>query len=168
MSRFVKVSGKRFPLPGKKELSSSDWKFTARPGGWIIAESPRGERRRFSFWEARGHLGASLEGRLLYGEMMEERRESSKPSESGADADLVAQFPGKVRKLLVKPGQQVGAGDPLILVEAMKMEFQVKAPFAGRVERVRVAEGQQLLPGDRFLDLVEPGSSEDSEEPERG
>ena len=45
-------------------------------------------------------------------------------------ADLVAQFPGKVRKVLVAEGAQVAEGEPLVLVEAMKMEFAVKAPRA--------------------------------------
>ena len=41
----------------------------------------------------------------------------------------------------------------MLLLEAMKMEFSVKAPFKGTIERILVKEGQQLSPGDRFLDL---------------
>ena len=77
----------------------------------------------------------------------------------GSDADLVAQFPGKVRKILVKADQAVAEGDPLVLVEAMKMEFAVKAPFAGKVTKLLVKEGQQLSPGDRLLDMEASGGS---------
>lgn len=162
MSRFVKVSGRRFDLPLTGDPVVSGWNLQPRPGGWIIAESPGGGRRRFFYWEARGLFGANLDGRLFHGEIAEERHNSRRSPEGAGDADLVAQFPGKVRKLLVMAGQWVAAGDPLILVEAMKMEFQIKAPFAGRVERVLVEEGRQLSPGDRFLDLL---AEEKPEEP---
>jgi biotin carboxyl carrier protein len=66
---------------------------------------------------------------------------------------LVAQFPGKVRKIMVQPGQEVQEGDALVMVEAMKMEFGVKAPRAGKIKTILVREGQQLSPGDRFVEL---------------
>ena len=100
--------------------------------------------------EARGRLGASISGRLIFG-LIEEQAEEQ--AAGGVDADLTAQFPGKVRKVLVAPGAEVAAGAPLLLVEAMKMEFTVKAPFSGRIRRILVTEGQQLSPGDRFFDI---------------
>ncbi len=147
-----RVSGKRFALP---ESDPQSWKLNLRPGGWIIAESPRGERIRLSFWEARGRFSANLGGFLRYGEVLSERRHGAGTAGGASDADLSAQFPGKVRKLLVQAGARVAAGDPMIQLEAMKMEFTVKAPFAGLVVRVLVAEGQQLAPGDRFFELTE-------------
>ncbi len=140
-----RVSGKRFPL---KE--AGEWKLSVRPGGWIVAEGPTGERRRLSISEEKGRLSASVGGRLLHGEL--ELRERGGTSGGGA-SELTAQFPGKVRKILVADGAQVKAGEALVLVEAMKMEFPVNAPSAGRVKRVLVQEGQQLQPGDRFVDF---------------
>jgi urea carboxylase len=43
---------------------------------------------------------------------------------------------GNVWKISVKPGGQVAQGDPLVIVESMKMEFPVAAPFAGKVLQV--------------------------------
>ncbi len=82
-----------------------------------------------------------------------EKKSRGGASAAGSDADLVAQFPGKVRRILITEGTTVVEGEPLVLIEAMKMEFSVKAPFAGKVSKIRVSEGQQLSPGDRFLDL---------------
>lgn len=141
-----RVSGKRFPLK-----ADGEWKLVARPGGWIVAEGPGGQRRRLALSEDRGKLSASVGGRLLHGDL--ELRERGGGAAAGSAADLVAQFPGKVRKILVADGASVKAGDPLVLVEAMKMEFAVNAPEAGRVKRVLVKEGQQLQPGDRFVEF---------------
>jgi acetyl/propionyl-CoA carboxylase alpha subunit len=155
MSReSLKLSGTRAPLPEPE----SGWSFERRPGGWVIATRQASDgswqRKRLTLWEARGKLGFNLSGALGFGEVLSERKGHTGEGHGG-DADLAAQFPGKVRKLLVQEGQTVAAGDPLLLVEAMKMEFAIKAPFAGKVAKIRVQEGQQLMPGDVFLDLEE-------------
>lgn len=143
-----RISGKSFDLkPG------GAWKLSVRPGGWIVAESPSGERRRIFLIEQKGKLSASVGGRLLHGEV--KTRERGAGSGPSPETDLSAQFPGKVRKVLVADGAKVAAGDPLLLIEAMKMEFAVHAPGPGRVKRVLVKEGQQLSPGDRFVDFEE-------------
>ena len=158
MSEAFKVSGTRVAFTassGTLTSSSSAWRFDLRPGGWWIAERnhPSGttERHRFMILESRGRLSASLEGVLLNGEVMSTRAGTS--GATGSDSDLAAQFPGKVRKILIQEGMRVQAGEPLVLVEAMKMEFSVKAPYAGTVSRILVHEGQQVLPGDRFVDF---------------
>jgi acetyl/propionyl-CoA carboxylase alpha subunit len=150
MSDHFKVSGKKFASP----KDQAAWKFSVRPGGWIIAEGPGGQRRRFALWEGKGRASIAIAGRLHYGEWVQERKGHGTDAHGG-DSDLTAQFPGKVRKILVAAGAKVEAGLPLILVEAMKMEFTVKAPSAGVVKRVLVAEGQQLSPGDRFFEFAE-------------
>ncbi len=152
MSESLKVSGKKFHIPA--ELSA--WKFTVRPGGWILAEGPAGERRRFAYFEGKGRASAAIGGSLFFGEWISERKGHGAHASAG-DSDLTAQFPGKVRKVLVEAGMKVEAGVPLILIEAMKMEFTVKAPTAGIVKRALVVEGQQLSPGDRFFEFVEVG-----------
>ena len=146
MSDTFKISGKKFKLPKASEVQ-----FEVRPGGWIIATID-GKRTRFAISEARGKLGVALHGRLLQGEVSTERKHGAADSHGG-ESDLIAQFPGKVRKILVAEGASIPAGEPMILVEAMKMEFTVKAPGAGKVKKVLVTEGQQLTPGDRFFDF---------------
>jgi biotin carboxyl carrier protein len=56
-------------------------------------------------------------------------------------------MPGQVQKLLVAEGDTVEAGQPLLVVEAMKMQLEIKAPEAGRVRRLRVREGEQVMEG---------------------
>ena len=63
----------------------------------------------------------------------------------------VADLNGSVWKILVEPGQAVAAGQPLIVVEAMKMELAVTAPRAGIVKRISCRQGRPVGPGDALL-----------------
>ncbi|HEY1558388.1 MAG TPA: biotin carboxylase N-terminal domain-containing protein [Kofleriaceae bacterium] len=68
---------------------------------------------------------------------------------------LVAPMPGKVVKVLVAEGQEVAAGAPLVVLEAMKMEHTVRAADAGIVRALHVAVGDQVE-HDRLLAVVAP------------
>jgi biotin carboxyl carrier protein len=70
------------------------------------------------------------------------------PAKKGGGASrLIAPMPGKLIRVLVEPGQDVGAGEGLVVVEAMKMENELRAPRAGKVVEVRVREGQAVEAG---------------------
>jgi len=51
----------------------------------------------------------------------------------------------------VQPGDEVKAGQPLIIVAAMKMELAINAPQAGRVKRISCQPGRPVSPGDALL-----------------
>lgn len=61
---------------------------------------------------------------------------------------IVAPMPGKVIRLLVKPGDKVEAGQGLLVVEAMKMQNEVKSPKTGIVEKLLAKESQAVNAGD--------------------
>ncbi len=63
---------------------------------------------------------------------------------SNGPARVLAPMPGRVVKVLVEPGDTAAAGQALIVVEAMKMENELRAPRAGRVAEVRVREGMSI------------------------
>lgn len=68
------------------------------------------------------------------------------------DATAVhADMNGNVWKVLVTPGDSIKAGQPLVIVEAMKMELEVTAPCTGLVKRIRCQPGHQVSPGDTLL-----------------
>ena len=60
---------------------------------------------------------------------------------------LSAPMPATVIAVKVAPGQDVAAGDLLVLLEAMKMEVPIKAPRAGRVKSLACREGELVQPG---------------------
>lgn len=66
---------------------------------------------------------------------------------------IVAPMPGKVLKVLVTKGQQVAAGDTLLILEAMKMETRIRAEGAGIIQRLLVEEGQMIDGGALLIEL---------------
>jgi biotin carboxyl carrier protein len=67
---------------------------------------------------------------------------------------VVAPMPGKVLRVLVAVGQEVAVRQPLVVVEAMKMENELASPKAGRVREIAVSEGASVEAG-RLLVVVE-------------
>lgn len=62
-------------------------------------------------------------------------------------AKVQAPMPGKIVRVLVAVEQEVAAGQGLVVIEAMKMENELRAPRAGRVRDVKAAEGQAVETG---------------------
>lgn len=81
--------------------------------------------------------------------------EGSRPARaSGADDDMTAPMPATVVTIAAGPGVQVAAGDPVIVLEAMKMELVVRAPRAGQVTAVHCRVGEIVRPGTRLAELA--------------
>jgi biotin carboxyl carrier protein len=64
-----------------------------------------------------------------------------------------AQLPGRIVAVFVAAGDQVTAGQPLVALEAMKMENEVRAPRAGRIATVQVETGNRVELGDELVVL---------------
>ena len=62
--------------------------------------------------------------------------------------DVKAHITGVVFQITSKVGDAVAAGDPVIVLESMKMEIPVEAPRAGVVREIKVREGQTVQEGD--------------------
>ena len=62
-----------------------------------------------------------------------------------------ADISGNIWKLLVEPGQQVKSGEPLVIVEAMKMEFAIHAPMDGVVQSIKCKAGRPVQAGEALL-----------------
>lgn len=159
MKPTLKFSGVKAELTDAQAPAARDWSFELRPGGWVIAtragEGGVTERHRFYYSRAKDRfhahfLRAGNGGVDFHGQRVEPTRAGAA---GGGVNDFTAQFPGKVRKLLVADGAQVEAGTPLLMVEAMKMEFAIKAETSGTVKKLLVQEGQQLTPGQKLLDF---------------
>jgi acetyl-CoA carboxylase biotin carboxyl carrier protein len=63
-------------------------------------------------------------------------------------AEVLAEMVANVWKVVVAQGDTVAEGDPLVILESMKMEIPVESPLAGTVTEVRVQEGGVVQEGD--------------------
>jgi biotin carboxyl carrier protein len=78
------------------------------------------------------------------------RRDRGDPSQSGP-AEVRAIIPGVVLSVAVAPGDDVTAGQQLLVIEAMKMQNELRAPREGTIERVAVGPGTTIEVGDLLL-----------------
>ncbi|MBT9547489.1 MAG: ATP-grasp domain-containing protein [Candidatus Sericytochromatia bacterium] len=85
-----------------------------------------------------------------------------RPAAQTQAGDLCAVLPGKVLKIEVSLGQHVAEGDPLLVMESMKMETRLNAPFAGVVHAVCVSPLQQVSAGQKLLEISPPDSNANS------
>ena len=76
-------------------------------------------------------------------------------SAGGAAADLTAPMPGTVIKVLVAEGDEVAEGQTVVVMEAMKMETEIKAEKAGRVAQIVAAQGAVVAAGDVLAKIEE-------------
>jgi pyruvate carboxylase subunit B len=87
--------------------------------------------------------------------MVDTRRASrgSKRPKASKEGHVTSSMPGTIVDILVKAGVKVKAGDPVLVVEAMKMENEVSAPVTGMVKAVNVAKGDSVNPDEALVEI---------------
>jgi propionyl-CoA carboxylase alpha chain len=105
---------------------------------------------------ARVHV-RGVDGSLSLGEVPRFRE----PSAEVAPGSLVAAMPGTVLRLLAAEGDTVQSGQPIVVLEAMKMEHTIAVPAAGTLTSVAVAVGAQVETGS-LLAVIEPAEEPSS------
>lgn len=134
---FIQLDGEQ------SEQSSERAKAGGRSHRVAVTEGASGE---LTLTQADGPVRAIVNGRRS--------RRGGEVAGAAGEQRIVAPMPGKVLRVLVQPGQDVAARQPLVVVEAMKMENELSSPRAGRVKDVAAVEGQSVEAG-RVLIIVE-------------
>ncbi len=103
-------------------------------------------------------LGAVANGHRAYVRVESERMRAADAAKRGAralgDKLALAPMPGRVVKVIVRAGDAVAPGQPLVVMEAMKMENEIRARTAGTVAQVHVAVGDTVEGGARLVTLA--------------
>ncbi|MBM3661601.1 MAG: acetyl-CoA carboxylase biotin carboxylase subunit [Actinobacteria bacterium] len=84
-------------------------------------------------------------------------RSSGAAASAAGTGQITVPMQGTIVKVVVKPGDEVAVGDPLVVLEAMKMENNVAADVAGTVAEVRVSTGDSVASGDIVV-MITPAS----------
>ena len=100
------------------------------------------------------HIGSSAFDFTAVDERRKALMGATSPLVTGKQ-EITAQMPGKVVKLLVEVGQQVEVDQGLIVIEAMKMENELRSPIQGVVSKIAVEEGGAVETG-ALLVVIEP------------
>jgi acetyl/propionyl-CoA carboxylase alpha subunit len=132
---------------GREEIAA-EFAPSATGGGTLTINGRRypifGVRRKDSILVAAGP--ASFEFKLAETSLRRRARGLVAP-------EIIAPMPGKVLRVLVKDGDLVESGQPLVVIEAMKMETTLAAESAAVVKRVRVEAGQMVDHGAVLIEL---------------
>jgi 3-methylcrotonyl-CoA carboxylase alpha subunit len=73
--------------------------------------------------------------------------------EEGRSGSLAAPMPGRIVQVMSRPGEAVKKGQPLLILEAMKMEHTITAPTDGVVREIHFAAGEQVVEGAELVTL---------------
>lgn len=115
-----------------------------------------GRTHHVPFASSGGRVELQWQGESVRAEVSAVRR---RKRGGASDHSLSAPMPGQILKIFVQVGDVVSKGDPLIVMEAMKMEHQIAAPWNGRVESIGCTKGQLVQPG---VDLIHVAPEESS------
>jgi len=74
-------------------------------------------------------------------------------SSSTAASEIRAVMPGRITSILVKAGDDVEFGTPVLILEAMKMQNEISSPVHGRIKSVRVSEGESVKKGSLLVEV---------------
>ena len=77
---------------------------------------------------------------------------------TGAAKTVKSALPGSVTKLVMEVGQAVKKGDTVMMIEAMKMENEIKAECDGTIAKFYVAPGQSVMADDKLFDIATSGA----------
>ena len=117
-------------------------------GPHVLSLIVNGRSHEVGIERREGGYRVALRGQVLDVGLVEAARGGVAPRKAGGGPERVqAPMPGKLVRVLVSPGDEVGAGQGLVVMEAMKMENEIRAPRAGRVKEAPVREGQAVETG---------------------
>jgi biotin carboxyl carrier protein len=97
-----------------------------------------------------------IDGDVFVIELEDAQRDRARRRDRSSQGALAAPMPATVSKVLVAVGQEVAAGDTLLLLEAMKMELPIKAPHAGRIAALQCQVGELVQPGVPLIEIAAP------------
>lgn len=167
---YVTVNGSEEPLELVRDTPGGPWApagatdlLAERTGSASFRVSAGGRTHQVQVMKdgADGPIRVRVAGRTYTVELQDERDRLMATLGLGAGAgavapELRAPMPGLVLNVLVAPGQEVAKGDPVIVLEAMKMENVIKAPGDARVKELNVGNGTAVEKGHLLLTFETP------------
>lgn len=140
--------GVSFILDGKRYCFCGE---RVSGGGFVLSGHDGNTHRGYlSGRDKDGCQTLFLDGREVTVATLSARKAASAEAAAGAH---IAPMPGTIRKLLVKKGAKVKKGDPLVIMEAMKLQLTIEASSAGVIKAVCVEEGALVPEGTELVQL---------------
>ncbi len=157
----VERVGSRFRIESDGRVDVVDVARIDRTTTSMIVEGDRDTSHEVSVLDGRerGEVEIHLRAGVVHARIASagdrgRRSSGAAPAGPGGPQRVTAPMPGKIVKVLVTPGDEVAVRQGLVVIEAMKMENELRATRAGHVKDVHVAEGDLVDTG-RLLAVIE-------------
>lgn len=143
------------------DLNGTNATLTPVPGTpiWLLKQGDT-VREVIAHRSGPGRYTLSIDGHRFDVEALDDRGRAIKAmaattgAAASGPAPLRAPMPGLIVRIHVAPGDRVAAGDPLVVMEAMKMENELRAPAAGTVRSIPIAPGTPVEKGALLVELT--------------
>ncbi len=116
-------------------------------GGLMLLRQENRARELHVLPQGNSAYAVMVNGRHLIAQVEKNNGKSKKRADPASQGAINAPMPGMVVDVLVKEGQRVASGEPLVVLESMKMQMQLRSPFTGQVSRVAVGSKVQVEKG---------------------
>jgi biotin carboxyl carrier protein len=150
-SILVSIHGKEFAV--QLEETEDGYRVTLGPDSFHVeVTAQQKDHLRLS-----RPTNISVDGHLVSTVFRPQRQQNLAAPLESQELDVgsvTALMPGTILRVLTQTGQTVKAGDILLILEAMKMENEIKAPMNGIVENILVQEGKAVNKGERLIHLT--------------
>jgi biotin carboxyl carrier protein len=141
----VSVDGGAPRSVGGGRVGTAEWRVEQDGAAQIVGLVPDG-----------GDVHVQIDGHALRVKVVDPRKDALSLGAASQAGSVVTEMPGAVVRVLVSQGQAVTKGQPVVVVEAMKMENEFRASIAGTVARIAVKPGDRVESGTLLL-AIEPG-----------
>lgn len=152
---------------------------TDREAGWLVAVDDGPERRVHggplgtAEWRLQTEGGATrvvglscsgeqaqllIDGHPISAKVVDPRKDALALGSTGGAGAVITEMPGAIVRVLVEVGQAVAVGQATIVVEAMKMENELRAPMAGTIAAIVVAAGDRVESGALLIQIAAEGA----------
>ncbi len=139
----VDVNGNKVAVDGKPVQAT----LTAlNNGGLVLLRNENRARELHVQAKSSSEYAVMVNGRHLVAQVEKGNGKCKKRAEAATGA-INAPMPGMVVNVLVKEGQTVESGDPLVILESMKMQMQLRAPVGGQIQKIAVQNRAQVEKG---------------------
>jgi biotin carboxyl carrier protein len=140
----VDVTGDEVTVNGKSVQASLT---QLNNGGLMLLRKENRAREMHVLPQGNSAYAVMVNGRHLIAQVEKGNGKSKKRTEQANQGAVNAPMPGMVVDVLVREGQRVSSGEPLVVLESMKMQMQLRSPFTGQVRQVNVCNQSQVEKG---------------------
>jgi len=132
----VSVDGGSPRRIGGGPVGTSEWRLEEGGAGRVVGVAVDHE-----------HVHVQIDGHAVKAKVSDPRKDALSLGAAGHVGDIHTEMPGAIVRVLVSEGQAVTKGQPIVVVEAMKMENELRAAVAGTVTRIAVKPGDRVESG---------------------